>query len=449
VQTIWGLLFLGLFLTPGGWAASVQPIATDELLKNPGIGWMTMFKPAVKDRNLPADIPSSVYYVRLNWETIHKGPDVYDWRPIDQAIEDALAGGQQIILRLMPVWAHASSPTWMQRDGAHGYLCNLNGPKWIADLDDPRVQNWVGLLLQAMGQRYDRNPGVFGVEISFLGVYGEGHFNECPHVPMPQPGTQEWLVNEHYRSFPTVPIMGPIDARAGKVVTRYMYAKAGRTRGAGIFMDAWGDYQQYQHMQEKYPQWLTVIHGGGEIDAWKRGPIKLEPSGTLNQWPQHISESLAWAEKMHASLIGNKDARFPDEYKSQIMGALRKLGYRLVLRRIDHPDSLAPGATAAFSMQIENIGVAPPYRDYYISLRLKSAFHETEFVSGSSVKFWAPGSHTATLRVPLDANVPEGQYEVALAFVDPLTRRPSIQMPVPGRDASGWHIVSSVSVKAN
>ena len=190
-----------LWLAQFSIAIDVSLKETNELLKNPGKGWMTMFKAAVNDDRLLPEIPSSLYYLRINWSTVHTGIDEYNWFPIDQAIREAQRGGQQIMLRLMPVWEAGNSPLWMRQIGFGGYTCNLKGNKWVADLDDPRVQYQITKLLREMGERYDRHPGIHSMEISFLGVYGEGHFNECRHIPMPKIETQRWLVDEHYRHF--------------------------------------------------------------------------------------------------------------------------------------------------------------------------------------------------------------------------------------------------------
>jgi hypothetical protein len=263
---------------------------------------------------------------------------------------------------------------------------------------------------------------------------------------MPKKKTQQWLVDEHYKFFPTLPILGPIDASLGKYTTHHMYQHYGNTRGAGVFMDAWGDYKRWNHMDEKYPEWLSVIHGHRNWDSWVKGPVKLETYGVMNDWLQDIPQSLQWAEKVHASLIGNKNASFPSEFKSEIQATLKKLGYRMILKRFEHSDSIQMGKSLAVTLHIDNAGVAPPYRDYLIAIRLKSSKVEKVVVTNQSVKFWIPGRHSAFLNVLIPFDLGADDYSVALGIVDPYRHHPAIHMPIAGREPSGWHPLSRLSV---
>lgn len=160
-------------------AKTIYPIETDELLKNPGKGWMTMFEAAVDDPTLPSDIPSTLFYYRLSWDSTHVGADQYDWGSLDNAIQRAKLSGQQIMLRFMPAAAGASSPQWMADQNYNGWDCGDDG--WHADLDDPRVRDHVSRFLKALGEHYDNHPSVQSIEINFLGCWGEGNDAcDCP-----------------------------------------------------------------------------------------------------------------------------------------------------------------------------------------------------------------------------------------------------------------------------
>ena len=422
-------------------AKIVNPQETDELLKNPGKGWMSMFKAASQDSELPSDIPSTLYYVRINWEDVHIGPDQYSWARLDSAIADAQADGQQVMIRLMPVWGGGNSPLWMRDAGYNGYNCNVGGGKWSADLDDPNVQAHIDKLLQEMGKRYDDNPGVHSMEINFLGVYGEGHYYECPNIPMPTIETQIWLVNEHYLYFPHLPIIGPIHVQEEEQYTPiHMYRQYGQTRGAGIFFDCWGDAT---HMSSKYLSWLERITGQQNSDIWEKGIMKLEPCSLPSS---DIPTSLQWALDIHATFIGNKDHSFPTSYKEHIKETLKKLGYRLVLRKLEHPDSVGAGENLNLQLEFENIGVAPPYRDYYLAVRLKQGSITEKIISDTSVKFWLPGTHNIELSVSVPSSLSSGSYDLAIGIVSPYTDEPILLMPIQGRESSGWHPLSTITI---
>lgn len=78
-------------------------------------------------------------------------------------------------------------------------------------------------------------------------------------------------MEEHYKYFPNTPIINPVSGPHGvddQRVGQYAYEKYGQTKGAGIFMDCWGDYglfsEDWNHMEDSYPFWLDEMHSGGE-----------------------------------------------------------------------------------------------------------------------------------------------------------------------------------------
>lgn len=429
------------------YAKTTYTTETDELLKNPGKGWMTMFEAAVDDWTLPVDIPSTLFYYRASWDSTHVGPDQYNWSSVDNAIERAQLGGQQIMLRFMPIASGASSPKWMADRGFNGWEC---AGGWHADLDDLRVRDHVSRFLKALADRYDNHPGVQSIEISFLGCWGEGnHACGCPESILGTEETQRWLMEEHYKYFLNTPIISPVPDQ-GQLLAQYAYSKYGDTRGAGVFIDCWGDYglfgPDWSHMENGYPNWLTHIHGSDEWTSWKKGVWKLEPCGVMNNWgSSNVRKALKWALDNHATFIGNKDSQIPSDVKEDVKETLKRLGYRLVLRKAEHPDKIKAGKTLDTALTIENIGVAPPYNDYYLAAQIRNSSGQVvnTYVSNTSVKFWLPAHHVNTLNIPVPSDLANGTYQLAIGIVSPYDNKPAIRMPIQGRESSAWHPVSS------
>lgn len=425
---------------------TVNPVSTTDLLVNPGKGWMTMFKPAIYDSKLPDEIPSALYYVRIYWRQVHTGPGQYDWSDIDSAIANARRGGQQVMIRLMPFWRTASIPEWIANISPIN--CTNFPGIMLPDLDNSVVQGHIEDLLREMGARYDRHPDVHSIEINFYGWSGEGHFYNCgDNLGIPSHAAQRWLANKHYEYFPSLPIIGPVHAQeTNQQLTIHMYDAYGDTRGAGVFLDCWGDSS---HQNSKYPSWLNIIskRGDNNWDAWEKGIIKLEP---CNLPASDIPASTQWALDYHASFIGNKNHSFPDAYLGDIINKLKRLGYRLVLRELTHPADASQRGTISVRMDIDNIGVAPPYRDYYLAIRLKSLSNEHIYTSDRSVKHWLPGSHTETLSFTVPYVLENGIYELAVAIVDEFNHEPAIMMPIEGLNKTDkWHTVSQININSS
>jgi hypothetical protein len=453
-------------------AKTVYPTETDEFLSNPGMGWMTMWKPASSDGNVPSGVTSSTYYFREYWEIIHTGDDQYEWWKIDNEIEKAMASGQQLMINIAPSGDCHSSPEWIKNDDrftGYSYQYKDTGcVEWVADLDDPDVQNQISKFLTQMGNRYDQHPGVDSIEISFFGLWGEGHFWQAcrtdrsgcdpdDYVPLPSQSTLRWLADQHYANFPNTPIIGPIGCSIEKIITKYIYETYGETRGAGIFFNCWGDYTDdssgWNHMEDGYPTSLNCMHSGSNWDSWKKGPRKLEPCGTMLNWPKEdIPRALQWALDNHAGYIGNKHDPVPSGYHDDVRETLKRLGYRLVLKKVQHPDNVNSGQNLQVTLGFENKGVAPPYNDYYLAIQLRdSAGNPAQtFISEESIKFWLPvnevGTITKTLYIPISSIISQGSYSLAVGITSPYDQKPKIKMAIQGRESSNWHPVSSVHV---
>jgi len=98
----------------------------------------------------------------------------------------------------------------------------------------------------------------------------------------------------------------------------------------------------------------------------------------------------------------------------------------------------------------DNVGVAPPYRDYRLAFRLTPMGGEPQvtwiFRSETSVKGWLPGPQSVIDSLPVPDTLSAGRYELALAVVDPVSHVPAIRLAIAGRDQTGWYPVSHIMV---
>jgi hypothetical protein len=100
----------------------------------------------------------------------------------------------------------------------------------------------------------------------------------------------------------------------------------------------------------------------------------------------------------------------------------------------------------------ENVGVAPPYRDYRLALRLSPAGGKPTAplisVDQSSIRGWLPGRREIAEPLALPSKVRLGHYSLALAVVDPRTRVPAVRLAIRGRAADGWYPLGPIEVRA-
>ena len=126
---------------------------------------------------------------------------------------------------------------------------------------------------------------------------------------------------------------------------------------------------------------------------------------------------------------------------------LKKMGYRFVLRKIAYPSTVAPHDKLAFETWWENKGVAPAYREFSLALRLKGAKRTEVLLTDADVRDWLPGDiiYDSAVYVPLD--MPEGDYQLGIALLDPRTREPIIKLAIEGIGGDGWYDLGKLVVK--
>ena len=228
------------------------------------------------------------------------------------------------------------------------------------------------------------------------------------------------------------------------------------TAGYGWRADCLGDMggfsKTWNHMDNFYRQQLART---GAQKVWKTAPVAFESCWDMRKWKQagwDIRYIFDYALRCHASYVNNKSAPIPPGAREEIERFLRRLGYRLVIRSVEHQATVRAGADVSATVAWENVGVAPPYRDYRLALRLRSETDRTAkpvvSVSIHSIRGWLPGSRKTELSCPLGESISPGRYELAIGVVDPVNQRPAVRLAIAGHGEDGWYPVSHVEVVA-
>jgi hypothetical protein len=225
-------------------------------------------------------------------------------------------------------------------------------------------------------------------------------------------------------------------------------------RGCGWRADCLGDLggfsKNWNHMEHLYRQQLAQA---GAQEAWRQGPVAFESCWDMRKWKQEgwdIRFIFDYALQLHASYMNNKSAPIPEGTRPEVERFLRRIGYRLVLREVEHPARAAPGEALPVRLAGENTGVAPPYRDDRLALRLTAAAGgeaKATRVSETSIRGWLPGPKTVRETLPLPRDLAPGRYQLAVAIVAPSTGEPALRLAIRGRSTDGWYRVSELQVR--
>ncbi len=441
---------------------TVRPREIDDVLVNPGIGFMTFqrfngdalnegtgwtegfpiayqeFKGSLKNRNHP---DTSIAYFRVYWRYIEPERGKFAWEQFDNALKTAHARGQTLMIRIAPYGSSGTVkddvPDWY-RQMMGDEKGKLPVPKWRTDPEDPRYAKAFGDMIRAFGKRYDGHPGLESVDLSIVSAWGEGEGSDRLTQR-----TREALVDAYLETFQQTPlVMLLTDHRTNS----YGLSK----KPVGWRVDCLGDMggfnPNWNHMFDAYPQ--DIINFGMK-DAWKRAPVTLEVCWVMQTWKDKgwdldyiIAQSLKW----HISSFNSKSSPVPVEWSPKVDEWLKKMGYRFVLRKFTYPGTVKPQSKLEFTSWWENKGVAPSYKPWPLALRLKGAGRAEVFVTGADIREWLPGDAVFDSAVFVPAGMPSGEYDLAIALLDPHTRQPKVKLAIAGMEADGWYTLGKVKV---
>ncbi len=438
----------------------VRPIEIDDVLINPGIGFMTFqrfngdklnegkrwtegfpieyqdFDGNLENENHPM---TSLAYFRIYWKFIEPERDEYNWELIDKALETAAARGQTLLLRIAPYGTgpERDVPDWY-RDMV-GERKELPVEKWQVDPEDPRYVEHFCDLIRDLGERYDGHPSLESVDLSIVGAWGEGAGSERLTEK-----TREALVDSYLEAFPNTHLLMLL---TDPKTNGYGLSK----RNVGLRFDCLGDMGGFSptwcHMYDMYPQDIIKC---GFRDAWKTAPVSLEVCWVMRHWKDQgwdvdyiIDQSLKW----HISSFNSKSSPVPKEWEPHVDRWLKKMGYRYVLRKFTYPSIVKPNGKLTFTSWWENKGVAPCYHPFPLALRLNSENEKAILLLAADIREWLPGDNLCDSSVVVPEYLSEGEYQLEIAILDTLTHTPNVKLAIEGRRPDGWYPLGGIRVK--
>lgn len=439
----------------------VRPTPTNDVLTNPGMGITTFNRFNGQELNPPLkwsevgptekvpqaatkpDFPNTtIAYLRWYWNALEPEQGKYRWDIIDHAIEEARAHGQTLAIRLMPYSNKDPLPSWYESTGARraNKPTDKDGSIWQPDFSDPVYLKLWSALVKEAGKRYDGNPYLDSVDISSVGYWGEGW---SPY--MPAFSYQKALIDIWFDAFPTTTLLMNFDEPQALTY--------GTSRGAGWRLDCLGDLRIKSdnpyfepEMLDIYPQ--QVVRAGIQ-DVWQKRPVSLEVCGTVSEWKRDhfdLNYILQQALRWHVTSVNLKSSPIPDDWKPAFDDFQKKLGYRLLLRRLEYPKTVSPGSMMAIHMWWLNAGVAPPYTNYPLAIQLRSANNSAEIRVPVDVRTWLPGDAVFDGSLYIPETLPEGVYDFRVALLDPRSAKPAVRLAITGGDSDGWYTEGQIQI---
>jgi hypothetical protein len=437
----------------------VRPKEIDDCLTNPGTGFMTFQrfngdtlnaakrwtegKPIVYqefDGNLQnKDYPmTTIAYFRIYWKFIEPQMGKYRWDLIDKALKTARERGQTLMLRIAPYGTGNENdvPDWYR--AVVGERKDLPEKKWQVDPEHPWYVQYFCKMIRLLGERYDGHPDLESIDVSIVGAWGEGAGSA-----LLKQKTREALVNAYTDSFKkTHLVMLLTDEKTNK----YGLSRADVGWRVDCLGDMGGFSPTWSHMNDYYPQ--AIINFGMQ-DAWKKAPVTLEVCWVMQHWKDMgwdvdhiIDESLKW----HISSFNAKSSPVPKEWWPSVNQWLKKMGYRLVLRKFTYPDRVNPNGKLPFTSWWDNKGVAPCYYKFPLALRLKTEEKAEILMTDADIRSWLPGDNLYDNSVLVPPNTSLGEYGLQIGILNPLSNKPNVKLAISGRQLDGWYNLGKIRI---
>jgi hypothetical protein len=431
----------------------IEPQASDALIANPGMGFETFHCFNTDDRitRLPYYPKCSIAYFRFYWDALEPKEGKYNFDMMDQLVDKAQKNGQELALRFMPMSttnAKQGTPKWYT-DKAKVYSFKRdNSTGWAPDHNDPYFLSKQEALISAFGEKYNGSPYICRMDIGSVGFWGEWHLSHTePPVPMITEENAIRIIDMYLKYWNQIPLSMLIGYVPG---LRYAVEN-----GTGWRADSLGDYGHFSdtwcHMTDAYPQKLAEANAS---QAWKRGPIAYEPPGSMTDLEKYVPSKGGGYDKMWdqalqwgGSAYNPKSGTIPAAQIPAIERFLKRCGYRFVLKRVAIPQTWQrKEKNLPISIQIENVGVAPAYKNYRLAIKLTGLGAPVILPSKSKVSQWLPGEHHIEERCALPDSLPAGTYNISLGILHPSLARPAIQLANTGGDEDGWYPLSHIKI---
>lgn len=467
----------------------VKPTEIFDVINNPGIGFTTFQRFNGDDLNqgagwtegLPIEYQdfdgntsnenypqTTIAYFRIDWAFVEPEQEQYNWPLIDKALKTAAERGQTLMVRVVPYEGGKKDvPAWYR--AMVGKEKNELSKKWRIDPEDPRYIYYFGRMIKALGQRYDGHPDLESVDVSIVGLFGEG---DGSHLLTDK--TRQALINCYLDNFrKTYLTFQPLNGDApdpGVLVNGTSIAASwpdGRNNGTdpqmrylGFRLDCLGDMttdlwpeKNWSHMTDIYPKDI-IKSGMGE--AWKKAPVTMEICYTFLHWLEKLKydektveyifgEALKW----HITSFNAKSSPVPQVWSPLVDKWLNKMGYRFVLRKFEYPSFVMRQGQLSFTSLWGNIGVAPIYKDYKFAIRLKNPQRTQVFCTCANLLTWLPGDivQDENLFIPFD--MPVGTYQLEISIISPVSLEPRVRLAISGINEDGWYPMGEIVVKDN
>ncbi|MBP5466396.1 MAG: DUF4832 domain-containing protein, partial [Clostridia bacterium] len=335
----------------------------------------------------------SVAYIRILWKEFEPYENQYNYVFIEDILRKAKANGQTVMFRLMQHSTRESDdvPDWLKEK----IKCpeRPQGQRVKDCPENPKFLEYFGRAVRAFGERFDGDSALAFMDISLPGAWGEGS-----HVDLFTEEQLKDFVDIYTDVFKNTLLIG-------QTCIPWLVQHSNEKVSVGWRADCIGKPDlTYEMLPPK------VAKMG---DIWKKGHVSFESYWWLGEWKRQgwdidriIDTLLSW----HVSTFNAKSLPIPFVWKEKTDEWIAKMGYHFVIDEAETETVVKRGEKLIVKLVIDNVGVAPIYKNLPLYIRLKNNFGEKTFKTDVDMRKWIEGKYAEEIVVDVPQDLPKGKY---------------------------------------
>lgn len=378
--------------------------------------------------------PHSLEFSYLSFGKLMKGPQTFDWSPMEELLDDIASRRHQAVVRIWLEYpGHKDGiPQFLRDEGLKvtSWKYENDGPfpddiVITPDYSNPKLQKAIRQFLQAFGKKYDGDPRLAFLTAGILGIWGEWHNYPRDELMAKKP-VQTMVMKAYAKAFQKTPVL--LRYPAGE--EDWSYAPNHR-QPFGYHDDsfAWATLDTGREADDWF--FLPALKAAGKeaLQKWKTEPIGGEIRPELwgrifDDVPKHkkAQDFAECVQQTHVTWLMDTGMFEKKQSAKRIKNAVRavqSMGYEFHIltasqQRTDRKVNV--------ELKLQNQGVAPFYYDWEVKLvATRSGKPLKSFSTPWSVQGILPGAKPTVWKHAISIReFPQEADGLAVQVVNPL-----------------------------
>jgi hypothetical protein len=392
--------------------------------------------------------PHTLEFNYLPYSAMVKGYDEFDWKPMEDLLNDIAGRGHQAVFRVYLEYPAKTGiiPEFLVKDGlkVHKYVNTNTQPLPPAkvetpDYEDKNLRKSLKNFIAALGKKYDGDPRIGYITAGLLGTWGEWHTYPKSEL-FASKDVQNEVMDSYEAAFKKTPVLLRYPAN------EKTWQKAPNNKRPFGYHDdsfAWATLDTGKKDDDWF--YMPALKQAGALDKWKTQPIggeiRPEAWGHVFDEKPKVKEVQNFAEcvkQTHATWLMDSGMFEKKQSKARIERGLKevqKMGYEF------HISSVTVDG-GSISLTMENRGIAPFYHDWPMELGLcvDGKVSHTFPASGKLTGLLPDDKPRTWTEKPDLTKVPTGTYQLLLRVANPLPKGAPVRFANTTQDkhTDGW-----------